>query len=64
MFSAVRAGYGTDFLRTRAGASAGEAFSRAMPGNTQQRRVDQMTSAAREEVRAASGRGAGLSDAP
>ena|GEM_PF-5709956 len=64
LFSALRVGYGTGVLIARTGASAGEAFSPVLPGDARRCRVEQMTSAAREEARAASGRGAGLSDAP
>jgi flagellar hook-length control protein FliK len=64
LYSALRAGYGAAVLATRVNASAGEAFTGATATDARQRRLEQMTQAARDEARTAGARGAGLSDAP
>jgi len=61
--SALRVGCGTALIAAGANTSASRAFKPAIPSGSRQRRIEQMTSAAREDARTAPGRGAALSDA-
>lgn len=64
LISALRTGSGVNLLTPRSRAAVSQAFAARGTGDARERRIEQMTSDAREGVRQAGARKAGVSDLP